>query len=276
MILVIGSKGLVSKVIQHEFTNYGMTVVGSDVAKTWISSNAKGRIRDYVNSLPVRPTRIINCAGLTNPRLSKQLLIEVNFELPKNLLNFSREEEIELITFGSIMENNPVLCQENPYLLTKEMYFKHFSHTMNSDSKQLHVQLHTLYGGSKIHPHMFLGQMFKAIQEGNDFKMTNGLQWREYHHVADEIQALNRIISTKSNGVVEISHNEKLTLRSIAEFVFSEFNILSRLKVGELPSPDFEQYIMELNQVQEKPITGFRPTLTGIADYLRELVGKLN
>ncbi len=274
MILVIGSNGLVSTAIQQHFINQELVVVGSQVAKSWAVSNAESRIREYVNSLPARPSKIINCAGITDPKSPKKLHLDVNFELPKNLLKYSEEDEIDLITFGSIMENNPELCLQNPYLRAKELFFSYISDTINTNSKLLHLQLHTLYGGKKIHNHMFLGQMFTAIEKGEEFKMTEGLQLREYHHIDDDIQALGRIIDTKSYGIVKISHNEKITLRSIAEFVFSEFNISSKLKLGELPNPIIELYTSGINLDSDVRQEGFRATLPGITDYLRGLLGK--
>jgi nucleoside-diphosphate-sugar epimerase len=274
VILVIGSNGLVSTAIQQRYTDQKMVVVSSQIAKSWAVSNSESRIREYVKSLRIRPSKIINCAGLTNPELSKQMHVNVNFELPKNLLKFAQEEEIELITFGSVMENNPELCQQNPYLMSKEMFFSHLSDTIKTSSKLLHLQLHTLYGGKKLHSHMFLGQMFAAIQQGEEFKMTNGLQLREYHHIDDDIQALGRIIGAKNYGIIEISHNEKLTLRTIAEFVFSEFNIISKLKLGELPNPSIELYKSGNNLALDKQANGFRASLPGITDYLRGLLGK--
>ena len=172
------------------------------------------------------------------------------------------------------MADNPGLCQQNPYLMSKEMFFSYISDTIKTNSKLLHLQLHTLYGGKKLHSHMFLGQMFAAIEKGEEFKMTNGLQWREYHHIDDDIQALTRITDTTSHGIIEISHNEKLTLRSIAEFVFTEFNITSKLKLGELPNPSIELYTSGMNLDSDVRQEGFRSTLPGITDYLRELLGK--
>ena len=272
--MVIGSNGLVSTAIQQHYINQDMVVVGSQIAKSWAVSDAESRIREFVNSLPIRPSKIINCAGLTDPKLPKQLHVDVNFELPKNLLNFSEVEEIDLITFGSVMENNPELCLQNPYLRAKEMFFSYISDKTKTNSKLLHLQLHTLYGGKKPHSHMFLGQMFGAIEKGAEFKMTDGLQLREYHHIDDDIQALTRIIDTNRYGVMEISHNEKLTLRSIAEFVFTEFNITSKLKLGELPNPSIELYTSGMNLDSDVRQEGFRSTLPGITDYLRELLGK--
>jgi len=253
-----------------------MAVVSGEIAKTWVTSNAVGKISEYVSALPFRPSRIINCAGLTDPKLPKQMLNDANFELPKNLLEFSQETEIDLITFGSIMENRPELCQENSYLASKEMYFKYFQQKVSEKSSQTHLQLHTLYGGKNIHPHMFLGQMLRAIQEGSNFKMTDGLQLREYHHIDDDIQALDRILGTKKNGIIEIAHGEKLTLRTIAEHVFSEFKMMSQLKLGELPNPVVEQYVLGVNELPQMPVTGFRSSLKGITEHLRELLGKHN
>lgn len=272
--MVIGSNGLVSTAIQQHYIDQDMVVVGSQIAKSWAVSDAESRIREFVNSLPIRPSKIINCAGLTDPKLPKQLHVDVNFELPKNLLNFSEVEEIDLITFGSVMENNPELCLQNPYLRAKEMFFSYIDDKIKTNSKLLHLQLHTLYGGIKPHSHMFLGQMFAAIEKDAEFKMTDGLQLREYHHIDDDIQALSRIIDTKSYGVIEISHNEKLTLRSIAEFVFTEFNITSKLKLGELPNPSIELYTSGINLDSDVREEGFRSTLPGITDYFRELLGK--
>lgn len=274
MILVIGSNGLVSTAIQQHYIDQDMVVVGSQIAKSWAVSDAESRIREFVNSLPIRPSKIINCAGLTDPKLPKQLHVDVNFELPKNLLNFSEVEDIDLITFGSVMENNPELCLQNPYLRAKEMFFSYISDRIKTNSKLLHLQLHTLYGGKKLHSHMFLGQMFAAIEKGGEFRMTDGLQLREYHHIDDDIQALTRIFDTKNYGILEISHNEKLTLRSIAEFVFSEFNVTSKLKLGELPNPSIELYTSGINLDSDVRQEGFRATLPGITDYLRGLLGK--
>ena len=156
---------------------------------------------------------------------------------------------------------------------SKKEYFDLFKSSVSRDSSHLHLQLHTLYGGIKVHRHMFLGQMFEAIQNRLDFKMTGGTQLREYHHIMDDIQALDKVIRTNTGGVVEISHQEKMTLRSIAEHVFSEFGILNRLKVGDLPNPSIEQYDMCLRDESQRQVDGFRPSLFGITQHLRELLG---
>ena len=273
MILVIGSRGIVSTAVQHHFANEVIKVVESDIAKKWLRDSSEKKLHEFITSLPTKPLKILNCAGITNPKAPEKLLMEVNFELPKKLLAISQKEEINLITFGSVMENNQDFCRVNPYLKSKKEYFDLFKSSGSRDSSHLHFQLHTLYGGMKVHRHMFLGQMFEAIQNRLDFKMTGGTQLREYHHVMDDIQALRKVIMTNTGGVVEISHQEKLSLRSIAEHVFSEFGILSRLKIGDLPNPSIEQYDLCLNDESQSQVEGFRPSLSGITQYLRELLG---
>ena len=272
MILVIGSRGIVSTAVQNHFANQAIQVVESNIVKNWIRDSSEKELQDFISSLPTKPSKILNCAGITDPKLPEKLLMEVNFELPKKLLTISEKEEIDLITFGSVMEKNQDFCSVNPYLKSKKEYFDLFKSSVSMDSSHLHLQLHTLYGGMKLHRHMFLGQMFEAIQNRLDFKMTEGTQLREYHHVVDDIQALSEVIKTNRGGIVEISHQEKLTLRSIAEHVFSEFGIPDRLKVGDLPNPSIEQYDLCLSDESQRQVEGFRPSLFGITQHLRELL----
>lgn len=269
MILVVGRHGNLSLAAQRIFGGSKIHVVGSEVARLWCKKDAGELISNYFENLTVRPDLIINASGIVNPQLEFSKLLDVNYHLPLNLNLYSQQSGIKLVTFGTIMENNLEISNSNPYLYSKRKYFEYL---LNSkvESNSLHLQIHTWYGGDHLHNHMFLGQMYNALTRKISFDMSSGSQLREYHHINDDLAALQLLLELNCYGVYQINHGEAISLRDLAESIFRSYGLLKLLKVNKLKMPQHE--ILEENFVRERALDSihFRDTRVGVLAYLKE------
>jgi hypothetical protein len=117
-------------------------------------------------------------SGIINPHVSKRHLSRANFEIPAHAIEIlSKQGCLErVVTIGSVLESiGPV----NNYISSKLQLSKFLSSEIE-ESKFLHVRTHTLVGEVESPPHMFLGQLSRAIRESAPFVMSSGHQTREY------------------------------------------------------------------------------------------------
>jgi hypothetical protein len=91
MILLVGSKGVLSKALQEKFSGYSMQIVGSDEASKWANPEGIKVMEDYFNRLNIQPKLIFNAAGILDPQVNDYILQSANFYLPKNLLTFCQK-----------------------------------------------------------------------------------------------------------------------------------------------------------------------------------------
>jgi hypothetical protein len=217
---------------------------------------------------------ILNASGIVNPQIEYAELIEVNFHLPRALHIFAKKYEIKLVTFGSIMENLNDIAISNPYVLSKKKYFEYVQEINAQESTSLHLQFHTWYGGASLQKFMFLGQMFTAIQKGEIFHMSQGNQLREYHHISDDLNVLSYLLNIDAQGVFQINHGESVTLKSLAENVFSEFKVSQLLRLGTLPQPEVDNYQTVFSSSTLLGDQKFRKTVPGIIEYFKFLMGE--
>lgn len=276
VIVLVGRKGNLSRALQREFYAEEIRIFGSDVANSWAIDGGDEQIEIDLESLEINPRLIINTAGLLNPNSNLSRLLDVNFQLPKNLEFYSRKRGIKLVTFGSIMENLDDLSKSNPYLLSKRQYFEFFKKEVLPNTTSLHLQIHTWYGGVSPHPHMFLGQMFSALKKRAVFEMSDGIQLREYHNIFDDIAATQYLLNQDAKGIIQINHGQSLPLREIAISVFDAFNSRDFLKIGSLKSPDFEIIEKRFETPKLLEEITFRETCPGIIDDFRRLLGEGN
>ena len=213
---------------------------------------------------------IVNCIGVTNPRLNAAMLLDINCEFNLQLARAVKETEVNLITIGTIMENFPELCFSNPYLYSKYLSFSKLEELRIEN--HLHLRLHTLYGGMTLHPHMFLGQLQSALKLGSDFLMTHGQQLREYHHIEDDVSLLIRSVFSGIYGIVEISSGMPVRLLELAQAVYSELlpnrKVIADLRVDTIEN--LNHVFPKLSSFDGNPVT-FRDTRSGVIEYLRKL-----
>ena len=167
----------------------------------------------------------------------------VNCDGPWRLYqNLSREAQqkslvgVRFVTFGSVLERNATLAKANPYLASRRRLWLKWrqSKTALSAVEWHHFQLHTLYGGERLHPFLFLGQMEHALRRGLPFHMSGGMQIREYHHVDDIVLSVGGYLRGAPPGsdCVHLSSGKPISLRSLSESVFAAFGASHLLKVG--------------------------------------------
>ena len=274
MILLVGRKGVLSRAIQDQFSSENIHIVGSEISCKWASSNLNYEISDYINSLKEKPKFILNASGILDPNTPLKELLEINYYLPRKLEGFAHKNNIKLITFGTIMENFDDMSKSNPYVFSKKQYSDYLLQTNHIKSNALHLQIHTWYGGASLQPFMFLGQMYSAIQKKEIFHMSQGAQLREYHHIFDDLSALKYLLSINASGVFQINHGETVSLKTVAEYVFSEFQLSDLLQIGSLPQPILENFQIKFSPSSAFGNENFRLTLPGIVDYFRLLASK--
>ena len=102
--------------------------------------------------------------------------------------------------------------------------------------------------------------------------MTSGRQFREYHHLADEIRAIRKLVKRAPPGIQNMSHGQPLRLEAIAKTVFRSFGKEKLLKLGALPEPVTENYNKTPNCNKFLDPNQFRNTLPAIAKYLRDSI----
>jgi dTDP-4-dehydrorhamnose reductase len=271
VILVVGSQGNLSLATRNLFVQEEIHIVGSEIAKNWCDAQGPNQIDDYVESLQTRPKLIINAAGIVNPLADVSKLVEVNYYLPRNLHIYCKNNNIKLVTFGTIMETNLNLSNSNAYMRSKRMFFDYLRMS-NGIDQTLHLQIHTWYGGHRFHDHMFLSQMFKAIKAKTRFQMSSGLQFREYHHISDDLIALKFLLEQEHAGIFQMNHGEAMSLKDLAKSVFEAFDSLGLLEMNKLESPKNEFLTNDFHRNSILDSVYFRDTQRGIVDHFRKLL----
>lgn len=273
MILLIGRNGNLSKAIQYYFLSEDIHVVGSEVSNQWVTSTSNEDIEVYLDNLKEKPNIVLYASGIIDPRAPLKDLLNINFHLPRMLEEISFKRNFKLVTFGTIMEKFDAIAESNPYIFSKRQYLDYLLQSGHSKSNTLHLQIHTWYGGDSLKPFMFLGQMYSAIQKREVFRMSSGGQLREYHHIHDDLSVLKSLLGFDANGVIEINHGETITLKALAEYVFSNFDLSNLLQIGTLPSPEQEIFRIEYSPSGHLKVENFRKTLPGVVEYFKLLEG---
>ena len=263
-ILILGTNGNIARELVLNFP--AARVVPRSEYLTWLNGGAYS-VNSFLRNLRTTPKVIFNCVGVTNPAANESLLLKLNYELPKLLINSVTDGETTIVTFGTVMENLKQYAHSNNYLKSK-LLFHEWLHDQNRNDKFLHLQLHTLYGGSNIHGHMFLGQIFNALKKQEKFSMSSGIQIREYHHIQDDVSAALEIVNQRLSGFLPISHGNPEKLRDLAHFIFSYFDCLNLLDIGKVKASEFDS-MRPISQENDKFLkTQFRDTKTGINGWL--------
>jgi hypothetical protein len=92
---------------------------------------------------------------------------------------------------------------------------------------------------------------------------------REYHHFLDDTEAIKQVVESQTTGVIDLSNGKPVTLREIAQQVFSAFCKSHLLKIGTLPEPLEENYDKKKLESDFVKNIRFRDTLTGVVDYMK-------
>lgn len=184
-----------------------------------------------------RPQDWICTVGVVDPKADPALIEAINVEFPQRLYRLLGSVvpagAVRFATVGSVLECHVELATSNPYLASKSRMFDALRAT-GSAVPWNHIRLHTLYGGSKRpHPFMFAGQMFDALARKQPFKMSDGMQLREYHHVEDVAASILAFLAgPHEDRVIELNSGNPVRLRDLASEVFKRFDASGLLEIG--------------------------------------------
>lgn len=224
-----------------------------------------------------RPQVWIFAAGLIDPSISEIDLMRINVEAPARLyaaLGRAEAEgaEVRFVTFGSILEEREEYAAANVYIRSKAR-LKNLWHeqALAGGVVWTHYQLHTLYGGRRPPPFMFLGQMEAALRRRVPFHMSSGGQLREYHHASDMAVNLLHHLGTAAPVSDKITLNSgcPMRLKDLAEAVFHHFGRPELLNVGARALQPGE--VFEACFARSEYVVAFRDAVRGIIAWLEEL-----
>jgi nucleoside-diphosphate-sugar epimerase len=269
MIFIVGGRGRLGQALREQYSSDEVVCVERAVYQQWGESDSLSGITAYFQQ-NARPGSVVYiCSGLLDPTLDCEALRNVNFRLPKNIIQATSPMGIRAVTFGTAMEETLVT---NPYVQSKRALSSFVAEMSQVQAPALHIRIHTLYGGGKPSPFMFLGLVMEALRNDKPFEMTMGRQLREYHHVFDDAAAVRRLVDQSVSGVVELSHGKPVTLRILAEAVFESAGKGHLLSLGALPEPQQENFTQVFSRPSMLDDNMFRDTVTGVVEYMKTLI----
>ncbi|QHG63825.1 NAD-dependent epimerase/dehydratase family protein [Pseudomonas putida] len=269
MMYVIGSRGRLGQAICNRYAPADVVQLERGAYAGWCAADARAHIEAYF-APRVQPGDVVFvCSGLLDPALGREALEAVNLDLPRNLIEALVPMGVQVVTFGTVMEE---ILTANPYVDSKRRLGDYVAEQHRLGAPVTHVRIHTLYGGGEPSPFMFLGLIAKALRSDARFAMTSGRQLREYHHVDDDAAAIYQLVDKRVHGVLALSHGRPVTLAALAQSVFAAADKPDLLGLGELADPPQENFEHIFSQPQVLADCIFRDTLAGVNDYMKALV----
>ncbi len=267
--IILGQNGNLAQSLLSQYPE--ATTVPKEEFLMWMRNPL--RMREFFSEIEAMTDEVdlFNSAEITNANADIGEITLANFHLPVFLSEQSTALDYRLITFGTVMEQIPKYAMSNPYLESKLRFYNEYQSNIDWANSNLHVQMHTLYGGKHIHPHMFLGQIYSALIHKKSFKMSGGIQIREYHHVDDVAKGIRLLVGTQQNGVNNISHGFPEKLKDIAESIFIHFDAINLLNLSSGTMDEHDNRELVFKKSKEIPEKYFRPTIVNIIQWLEEL-----
>jgi nucleoside-diphosphate-sugar epimerase len=263
VILILGNTGNLSSSLRRVLNNEPLMVIGRDVYSSFLESPKQSL--KFMKNLETLPSYIINTVGSVDKNLSLQELVSINTTLPINLIKACEEIGSTIVTFGSVHEKIEAYRSQSKYIESKGKLFDFYKQNEEIMSRILHFQIHTWYGGKKLHKNMLLGQLADAINTNVEFVMQDGNQLREYHHLDDDSQIIKDAVEKNLSGLIEISHGEILSIATITNAVIKHFNKMTHSEENTLGESDVSARSMEIMG----STYNFRSSIPGIIKYLQ-------
>lgn len=267
MIFIIGGRGRLGQAIYSRHGPGNAILLDRAVYGNWWRDGARDEISRFFAPWEGSNSTVFVAAGILDPKLAEYLHMNINYQLPKNIIEGVTKLGLKTVTFGTVMEQLP--GTPNPYILSKVQLGNYVAGLAVADHGPAHFRVHTLYGGGQPSAFMFLGQILNCLKTASEFRMTQGLQLREYHHVDDDTLAVQLFLDSGFSGATDLSHGQPVSLATLATFVFRAFKAEKLLRIGALPEPAAENYGQKFNRHLLLSGMEFRETLPGVTDYLK-------
>lgn len=237
MNFVLGANGRLGQALLREYGAGQAVAVPRAMYDSWGDAGRTAAIRDWFQAHATPGDTVHVTSGLLDPSLPAEAHRRVNTLLPMHIAQAVDGLGLQVVSFGTVLEE--LVKAPNPYVASK-LELARFASEAGAPLR--HMRLHTLYGGGAPAPFMLLGLMVAALRAGRPFPMTPGTQLREYHHVGDEARAVRTLCTTPGRGALTLSHGRPVTLRALAEAVFSAAGRPDLLQLGALPAPPEDNY----------------------------------
>ncbi len=235
--VILGSTGLVGSAWKRYKPN--SIFVERPAIENWFSNQPDVSIADFFENLPKdREVEIHLCFGNTNSMEKPDLLMQINCHRPLLIAKQALLRNFRVITYGSALE---IFGIRNNYFNSKRALAVELAR-IETKNLWTNVNLHTLYSDYRPHEHMFLGQIYSAIKNRSPFNMTSGKQFREFHHVDDDIQIIDNVLRLNSDQHLEVSHGKPLELIQVAEYLFDSFGLPGLLRRNSYPDNPNDNY----------------------------------
>jgi nucleoside-diphosphate-sugar epimerase len=268
VIWILGENGRLANAVYEEYAEEEPRKIGKQDYLKWLDLSIADLESYFRKNLPSKSIIFVT-AGIVDKSVSPEVIEQINVLLPVKILEASKNLDLITITIGSISEH--FLAHDDLYIKSKRD-LSYYIRTHETIKNNLHVRLHTLYGGSTPpHVNMFLGNAFESIQNRRVFKMSSGQQLREYHHVNDVARAIRIRLSKNQFGVWDLSTGKPVRLIDLAEAIFLSYDLedlitISREKdlLGDNLTHVFQDTITELG-------IEMRESTQGVISYLRSM-----
>ena len=274
MIFVVGARGRLGRAICSGHAESNPVQLARGIYENWWQPQSRGEISRYFEPWKKTGSIIFVASGILDPHLPGEVHEQVNYQLPRNIIEAVASIGFQVVTFGTVMEQ--LLTTQNPYIHSKALLGNYVMGLPAKESRVLHLRIHTLYGAGSPSPFMFLGQVLAALATRSDFAMTRGNQLREYHHVDDDVRAARLLLQSGLNGVADISHGKPVKLADLATHIFRKLGHEQCLKLGALPEPPEENYKTIFNRPAVLNELNFRETLPAVTQYLKTCLTEMD
>ncbi len=221
-----------------------------------------------------KPNKVIHLAARAGVRpslLNPQLYADVNIKGTINILELSKEFNVENFVFGSsssvygankkvpFSESDPVNTPISPYAATKRAgelicYTYHHLYKLNISC----LRFFTVYG-PRGRPDMAPYMFTKAIKEGKEIKMFgDGTSKRDYTYVSDIVSGiLSALDKNYPYEIFNLGNSKPIALKDFIAIIESAINKKALIKKMSMQSGDVEFTYADISK--SKKLLGYDP-----------------
>ena len=267
-VLVVGSTSNLSKALQAWCTYHSIPteIVPTEKLRYWSSESNLLELKSFFSQTfeLKKFTAVIYASGVTNPAVSQKTIEDLNFLFPFEITKLLTSTQAKILLPGAFMEKFPDYASKSTYLNSKLMLARALEQI---EGNWLNLRFNQWYGGVQIRNHLFLGAVIESIRLRVPFRMSDGLQLREYHHIEDDIGVFFHPSISSMRGHLDVTHGQSMKVRDVAFALFSHFGLLDLLQIGRLPSALEDNYELYTRFNPQLLGLSFRETISGILDY---------
>ncbi len=108
-------------------------------------------------------------------------------------------------------------------------------------------------------PTRLVPSVIRVLLQNREAPCTQGLQKRDFMHVADVAAAFVAILDSKVQGPVNIASGRAVSVKEVAEKIASKLGKRHLLKLGALPAPRAEPLVLKADIRRLRREVGWRP-----------------